>query len=533
MFNMRGEKELEELNYVHDNGNGVIVDDLDMLVEVLPRDIRAVLDAIDRRDDLLEVILDLGRVPTARYTDGEVVLRDSEVIRSEIDYVVDNVGEFDADNRAGIARTLHRISAIRNRQGDVVGLTCRVGRAVYGTIDILEDLINSGKSVLLLGRPAVGKTTMLREAARVLARQKRVVIVDTSNEIGGDGDIPHPAVGRARRMQVAMPNLQHEVMIEAVENHNPEVIVIDEIGRELEAMAARTIAERGVQLIATAHGNTIDNLLMNPTLSDLVGGIESVTLSDEEARRRGTQKTVLERRAPPTFAILVEIQDRQKVLVHEDVTRSVDALLRGRTPVAQLRYRDEKGEVQTGAVKPVGETVEVEEERGQVQTPYVPKKRQRMKQISVYSFGVARNRLERAADTLSVPINITTSMGEADVMVTTKQHYRKRPKAIVDAERRGTPVYVLRANTVAQMETFLSEIFRLGETREDDSFDRAMRETEEAIRRISGGQGSIDLSPQNAYIRRYQHKLAERSDLESQSYGKEPYRHVRISRNEG
>jgi stage III sporulation protein SpoIIIAA len=530
MRKMRGDKELEELNYAHDNGNGVIVDDLDMLMDVLPRDIRAVLDGIGRRDDLLEVILDLGRVPTARYTDGEVVLRDSEVVRSEIDYVVDHVGEFDADNRAGIARTLHRISAIRNRQGDVVGLTCRVGRAVYGTIDILEDLINSGKSVLLLGRPAVGKTTMLREAARVLARKKRVVIVDTSNEIGGDGDIPHPAIGRARRMQVAMPNLQHEVMIEAVENHNPEVIVIDEIGRELEAMAARTIAERGVQLIATAHGNTIDNLLMNPTLSDLVGGIESVTLSDEEARRRGTQKTVLERRAPPTFDILVEIQDRQKVLVHEDVTRSVDALLRGRTPVAQLRYRDEEGEVQTGSVKPVGETVEVEEEKPQSQAPYVPKKRQRMKQVSIYSFGVARNRLQRAADTLSVPINLVSSMGEADVMVTTKQHYRKRPKVVVDAERRGTPVYVLRANTVAQMESFLSEIFRLGESREDDSFDRAMRETEEAIRRISGGQGSIDLSPQNAYIRRYQHKLAERAELESQSYGKEPYRHVRISR---
>ncbi len=512
------------------NGNGVIVDDLDVLMEVLPRDVRAVLDATGRRDDLLEVILDLGRVPTARYTDGEIVLRDTEVVRGEIDYVVEGVGDFDADNRAGIARTLHRISAIRNRQGDVVGLTCRVGRAVYGTIDILEDLINSGKSVLLLGRPAVGKTTMLREAARVLARKKRVVIVDTSNEIGGDGDIPHPAVGRARRMQVATPTLQHEVMIEAVENHNPEVIVIDEIGRELEAMAARTIAERGVQLIATAHGNTMDNLLMNPTLSDLLGGIESVTLSDEEARRRGTQKTVLERRAPPTFDILVELQDRQKVLVHEDVLESVDSLLRGRTPITELRFRNEAGEIETGTVRAVGEAVAVEEEHPQAvgSAPYLPKKRQRVKDKRIYSFGVARNRLDRAADSLSVPIQLVDSMGEADVMVTTKQHYRKRPKVVVDAERRGTPVYVLRANTVAQMESFLSELFRLGEG-EDDALQRAMRETEEAIRRIGGDRrGAIDLSPQNAYIRRYQHQRAREAQLESRSYGKEPYRHVRL-----
>ncbi len=276
----------------------------------------------------------------------KIVLRDREVTREDIDWVVDRVGEFlDADNRAGITRTLHRIAAIRNRMGQVVGLTCRVGRAVFGTITIIQDLIESGSSVLLLGRPAVGKTTMLREAARVLAETKRVVIVDTSNEIAGDGDIPHPAIGRARRMQVALPSLQHEVMIEAVENHNPEVIVIDEIGRELEATAARTIAERGVQLIATAHGNTLDNLLLNPTLSDLVGGIESVTLSDEEARRRGTQKTVLERRAPPTFDILVEMQDRQRLVVHRDVTEAVDALLRGRSLPQELRYRDDSGAI--------------------------------------------------------------------------------------------------------------------------------------------------------------------------------------------
>ncbi len=267
-----------------------ITDDLQALMSVLPPPIAESLHKSNDSDNLLEVIMDLGRVPTARFIDREVVLRQVEVAHQEIDFVVERIGEFDADNRAGLERTLHRISAIRNRRGNIVGLTCRVGRAVYGTTDVIKDLIESGKSLLILGRPGVGKTTMLREAARILAETKRVVIVDTSNEIGGDGDVPHPAVGRARRMQVAAPSLQHEVMIEAVENHNPEAIVIDEIGRELEAEAARTIAERGVQLIGTAHGNTLENLLLNPTLSDLVGGIESVTLSDEEARRRGTQK---------------------------------------------------------------------------------------------------------------------------------------------------------------------------------------------------------------------------------------------------
>ncbi|MCA9986654.1 MAG: AAA family ATPase, partial [Anaerolineales bacterium] len=287
-------------------------EDLQTLLSILPAHIRQELEQNGRQDQLLEIVMDLGRTPSARYVDGEVVLSNVEVTAEEIATVEANIGDFDDDNRAGIARTLHRISGIRNRRGDVVGLTLRVGRAVYGTIDIIVDIIEEGHSILLLGRPGVGKTTMLREMARVLAEKKRVVIVDTSNEIGGDGDIPHPAVGRARRMQVARSAHQHETMIEAVENHNPEVIIIDEIGREQEAAAARTINERGVQLIGTAHGNTLENLLLNPTLSDLVGGIESVTLSDEEARRRGTQKTVLERRAPPTFDVLIEIQDRER-----------------------------------------------------------------------------------------------------------------------------------------------------------------------------------------------------------------------------
>ncbi|MFA5873629.1 MAG: AAA family ATPase, partial [Anaerolineales bacterium] len=306
-----------------------ITDDLDALLGILPGNIVEAVHKANDYDNLLEIILDLGRVPTARYVQGETVLISKEITRAELDHVVERIGEFDADNRAGLERTLHRISCLRNRRGHIVGLTCRVGRAVYGTVDIIQDIVESGKSLLILGSPGVGKTTLLREAARILAESKRVIVVDTSNEIGGDGDVPHPAVGKARRMQVREPMLQHEVMIEAVENHNPEVIVIDEIGRELEAAAARTIAERGVQLIGTAHGRTIDNLLLNPTLSDLIGGIEAVTLSDEEARRRGTQKTVLERRSPPTFDVLVEIQQRDRFAVHMDIAASVDSLLRG------------------------------------------------------------------------------------------------------------------------------------------------------------------------------------------------------------
>jgi len=309
----------------------VITDDLDALLDILPPHIRQPLCQQKDLSELLEVVLDLGRVPEARFPRREVVLDPKEVDESDIDYVASRVSSFGDDNRAGIERTLHRISAIRNRKGRIVGLTCRVGRAIFGTIKVIEDLVQSGKGVLLLGRPGVGKTTMLREVARVLADNlnKRVVIVDTSNEIAGDGDIPHPAIGHARRMQVATPTLQHAVMIEAVENHMPEVIVIDEIGTELEAQAARTIAERGVQLVGTAHGNTLDNLMMNPTLADLVGGIQSVTLGDEEAKRRGTQKSILERMSPPTFDIVVEIQDWDKVAIHPDVGEAVDAVLRG------------------------------------------------------------------------------------------------------------------------------------------------------------------------------------------------------------
>jgi stage III sporulation protein SpoIIIAA len=497
-----------------------ITDDLDALLDVLPAPIRAALEAADRGDELLEIVMDLGRLPEVRFLDHELVLSQQEVATEQIDEVVSRVSEFDEDNRAGIERTLHRISAIRNRKRHIVGLTLRVGRAVYGTIGIIQDIVESEKNLLLLGRPGVGKTTLLREAARVLAEDKRVVIVDTSNEIGGDGDIPHPAVGRARRMQVPSPALQHEVMIEAVENHMPEVIIIDEIGRELEAEAARTIAERGVQLIGTAHGNSLDNLMMNPTLADLVGGIQSVTLSDEEARRRGTQKSILERKAPPTFDVLVEIQSWQRLAVHHDVAAAVDAILRGRSLPAEIRYRDETGEVRvekTTLPPPSFEPSSVQPVRGKL-TP-----------LRAYPYGIARNRLEQAAKHLHIPLSVVEDLDEAEVVITLKNYYRKRPRILAEAENRGVPIYVLRSNTVNQMESCLADIYEL-EPADLDPLARAMRETEEAIQKVMSGARAVELSPQNAYIRRTQHEMARAAHLISHSRGKEPRRRVRIYR---
>jgi len=540
-----------------------ITDDLPVLLAVLPGKYVDAVKAANNNDNLLEIILDLGRLPVARFIDREIELCDIEVRRADLDDVLARIGVFDADNRAGIERTLHRISAIRNKLGVVVGLTCRVGRAVYGTIDIIQDLVESGKSLLLLGKPGIGKTTMLREAARILAEKMRVIIVDTSNEIGGDGDVPHPAVGRARRMQVANPSLQHEVMIEAVENHNPEVIVIDEIGRELEAIAARTIAERGVQLVATAHGRTLENLLLNPTLSDLIGGIESVTLSDEEARRRGTQKTVLERRAPPTFDVLIEIQERNLLVVHKDVAAAVDALVRGISMQPEIRKRDEKGEIhiekpvtpavaksvsqglrrtfgngleKLSAYEPVAELESSQPNRLiRFSNPPQNETHGLLATVSIYPYGLARNRMMQATKRLGVPANIIRGLEGADVMITLKSYYRRRQKTILEAEERGIPIYVLRSNSVNQMEESLVEVFNLNSVLEptggiNPNLDSINSQTQAAIEAVRSGQRWVDLPPASAPIRHMQHDLARDAELISHSYGKEPGRHVRIFR---
>lgn len=515
-----------------------VTNDLDALLDALPPRVANPLRQMNGKDDLLEVILDLGRPPEARFLDREVILDTQEVTDEDLNYVIARIGDFGDDNRAGIPRTLHRISAIRNRKGRIVGLTCRVGRAVYGTIDIISDIVQSGKSILLLGRPGVGKTTMLREVARVLAQNKRVVVVDTSNEIAGDGDIPHPGIGRARRMQVKTPALQHAVMIEAVENHMPEVIIIDEIGTELEAAAARTIAERGVQLVATAHGNTLENLMMNPTLCDLVGGIQSVTLGDEEARRRGTQKSILERKAPPTFDIVVEIQDWQRLVIHDDVAATVDAILRNEPPVAELRYRDENGQVHRELdrghyYRPARKEKEEKEGLGPASIPTFgskPAPKPEYKPVRVYAYGVSQKHLAQAAEEMHLPVYIVRNTDEADLVMTLKSYYRKKPQPLRDAEEAGIPIYVLRNNSVLQIENSLAEIFDIEV--ELDPMALAIRETEEAIQKIREGASVVELSPQAAYIRRLQHQMAEKAQLNSRSFGKEPFRRVKLFRAE-
>jgi len=505
-----------------------ITDNLDLLLEVVPPHLREALEQRADLETLLEVVLDLGRLPEARFLTGVVHLSEEYVTAEQIRYVTSRVGAFGKDNRAGIERTLHRISAIRNRQGEIIGLTCRVGRAVFGTVDIVRDVIEGGKSILLLGRPGVGKTTLLREAARVLADEfgKRVVVVDTSNEIAGDGDIPHPGIGGARRMQVPHPELQHAVMIEAVENHMPEVIVIDEIGTEAEALAARTIAERGVQLIATAHGNTLDNLLQNPTLSDLVGGIQAVTLSDEEARRRGTQKTVLERKAPPTFDVVIEIVEKHRLAVHHDVATVVDRFLRGVVPRPEVRVRTEEGEVEIEAPRP---QVPSWAPQGRVAAPPAEDlTRPGRRPVRIYPYAVSKNRLERAIRELRVPAYVSENLQDADVVLTLKSQERRQPKKLREAVDRGKGLHILKSNTVSQIQAFLRSIFEIEGEPMDDEQEVALREVEEAISEVLGSAQPVELSPQNSYVRRLQHQLVQRYGLASESRGEEPFRRVVI-----
>jgi stage III sporulation protein SpoIIIAA len=562
-----------------------VTDDLAKLLAILPPQITKAL-GVDggtpQEDlrDLIEIILDLGRLPEARFVGRTQYLSDQVLTQEELDFVIERVGEFSGDNRAGIGRTLHRISAIRNRQNKIIGLTCRVGRAVYGTLAMIRDLVESGKSILMLGRPGVGKTTALREMARVLADDldKRVVVIDTSNEIAGDGDVPHPAIGRARRMQVARPELQHQVMIEAVENHMPEVIIIDEIGTELEAQAARTIAERGVMLVGTAHGNQLENLIKNPTLSDLVGGIQSVTLGDDEARRRGTQKSVLERKAPPTFDIAIEMSERIRWMVHEDCARSVDSLLRGQKPNPQVRTVTSSGQVEVTREVPEVDTTERMFAPGwsMSRTPAPPKvapfnagtsrkagqnwKEQGFMEALppqaldpqafasaettvIYPYGVSRNELERVIRAYNYNVRLTKELDEADVVMALRSHVRDKAKICTVAQNRQIPVYAIKANTLSHVMRGLRRILHIDEPAGGEDLDlnmmlaggdsedhmEALEEARLAVEQLVLPRGqSVELLPRSPKIRRMQHELVEHYQLTSESFGEEPHRRLRI-----
>lgn len=549
--------------------------ELELLLDVMPERVRMALRRLEL-DDLMEIVLDLGRPAEARFSGGALVDLGSErVTHDDIHHVTQQVGAFTNDNRAGIPRTLHRISAIRNRQGDAVGLTCRVGKAVTGTLEPIRDLIESGKSVLLLGRPGVGKTTKLRQVAKLLADMgKRVIIVDTSNEIAGDGDIPHPAVGRARRMQVSQPEHQQHIMIEAVENHTPEVIIVDEIGTEEEALAARTIAERGVMLVATAHGGTLESLVKNPLLSDLVGGIETVTLGDEEAKRRGTQKSVLERAKKPTFEIAIEIRDRATLAVYPDVAEAVDNMLRGWTLFPEMRKFDETtGEhrklssnlrVLPGKVSP--ETLAmgvpmgvVASEARQYQAAEIDRPMAGPPAVPgicrVFLYAVTRSFVDRIIDRLNLTrqVFVTQQIHDAHAIIALRGQARPGSKLLRLANDYEVPVYYCKTNTMPQIQRTIREALEavapsiagrisgpfgleagldgeadLLEEAPADETTLALREAREAIDAILSGGGPVELAPRRSYIRRLQHELVEKHQLKSVSIGDEPMRRLKL-----
>ncbi|MBF5045657.1 AAA family ATPase [Aggregicoccus sp. 17bor-14] len=504
-------------------------EDFALLVAVLPPPLQAAVNALPEAE-LLEVVMDLGRPPEARLVGGVQRLSEAPVTPEDLQAVLGRVGELGGDNRAGIERTLHRVSAIRNRQGRVVGLTLRVGRAILGTIDMLRDLVDSGLNLLLLGRPGVGKTTKLREVARVLADAlgKRVMVVDTSNEIGGDGDIPHPGIGGARRMQVSRPDRQHDVMIEAVENHMPEAIVVDEIGTAAEAAAARTIAERGVQLVATAHGNTLENLVLNPTLSDLVGGVQTVTLSDEEARRRRTQKTVSERRAPPTFDIVVEMVSRDEVLVHRDTAGAVDRLLAG-AEVGGERRQQEGGSVRVEAAPEVVEATPPGH-HGQHAAPGAGGGAfgaLRPGPTRIAAHAVSRELLERVLRDLPVEAIAVGRPENADLVLTLRSR-ANAPRLRKAAERSGARVLPIKRNSATEIRRALKSALNILEGVDQDEVRAAVAEAEHAIQRVLAEGVNVPLAPRPSRLRKLQHKLVTRYHLETVSLGSEPLRHLVI-----
>src|SRR5574344_172762 len=519
--------------------------DLDRLIEVLPKKMSEHL-SYEQLDDVIEIVLDIGRAPEIRHSGGKIeVLGKEFVTEMDIEYITQRIPDFTTDNRSGIPGTLHRISAIRNRRGKIVGLTCRIGRVVTGTISCIRDFVLTGKSILFLGRPGVGKTTKLREISRLVADElgKRVVIVDTSNEIAGDGDVPHPAIGKARRMQVKQPEFQKDIMIEAVENHTPEVIVVDEIGTEAEAQAARTIAERGVMLIATAHGNSLESLIKNPTLSDLVGRIQSVTLGDDEAKRRSSQKTVLEREKQPTFDIVIEILDRNTLAVYRDTTEAVDYILRGWPIRPEIRKVDKVYDFANSQPVParvpnVLDKINALDDK--IEHPESLKfsfSRQKYvedvkKFKKIYLYAVSRSIAEKVIERLDLNAEITRNIDDADIVIAHKNFIKGGAKVLSTAEENRIQIFYIKTNSMAQIQKVIKEALDISEVNEKQSFyditEKALDEAKTAIEKILAGAKDVELTPQNQKIRKLQQELVQQHNLETTSIGEGDNRHLRI-----
>ncbi len=513
--------------------------DLDRLIEILPPKIVKYLSR-DNLDDVIELVLDLGRIGEIRHADGRIeYLGESLVLEEDLSYITSRIQPFTNDNRSGIPGTLHRISAIKNRQGKVVGLTCRIGRVVTGTIACIKDFILQNKSILFLGRPGVGKTTKLREISRLISDEmgKRVVIVDTSNEIAGDGDTPHPAIGRARRMQVTQPEHQKDIMIEAVENHTPEVIVVDEIGTEAEAQASRTIAERGVMLIATAHGNSLENLIKNPVLSDLVGGISSVTLGDDEAKRRGSQKTVLEREKQPTFDIVIEIIDRNTLAVYKNTAEAVDYILRGWPIRPEMRKVDQTYQEKTPSIIEEINNLDAKVTKANQSLKFSFSRQEYVNEVKnfkkIYIYAVSRTVIEKAIERLDLNAEITRNVEDADIVIAHKGFAKGGTKILSIANDYRLPIHYVRSNSMSQVQKVIKEALHITETTETlkgfyDEVERALDETKTAIQKIMSGEKDIELTPQNQQIRKLQHELVEQHNLSSESVGEGSARRLRI-----
>ena len=451
-------------------------DDLEKLIENLPFFIQENLNQHPYKDQLIEIVLDLGRRPEARFITGPEYLSQKIISWQDIDYMTKRISKFSNENRAGIERTLHRISCIRNRQFLINGLTCRVGRAVFGTISVVRDLLESEKSILILGKPGVGKTTIIREIARVLAdeMEKRVIIIDTSNEIAGDSDIPHSGIGRARRMQVSKTELQHQVMIEAVENHMPQVIIIDEIGTELEVLAARTIAEKGVQLVGTTHGNCLENLIKNPPLADLIGGIQYVTLSDDEAKRRGTQKSILERKAYPAFEIIIEINHQNCWTIHEDVKNSVDLFLRGNFTIGQTRHFSLSDKIRVKLKRFQNNQSSLSKSSHNLnssfptftknwlltnQTKYEKSLKLKSRNLVIYPYSLSNNLLKEILLKMGFKFVLTNEIRKASLIIGLKKHLKQNFKLVELAKQKNIPIYTLNQISFYQINKLIQFLY--------------------------------------------------------------------------